>query len=145
MARRKRQAVLRSGLEDKVKEELDTCKIKYEYETLQIPYTIPASDRNYNPDFILPNGVIIEVKGKLDVDTRRKMLLVKKQNPDDDIRFIFDLNNLLVRRGKVRYADWAKRWGFPCCFIRPGKNHDQPKSWQEILVEWANEPVPTKD
>lgn len=135
MARR----TMRSGLETQVKDELDGSSLDYKYEETRLRYTIPAAERTYLPDFEFPNKIIIEVKGKLDLETRRKMLLVKEHNPDRDIRFVFHRNNLLRKRGKLRYSDWAKRHGFKFCFMAPGKTVYQDQTWKEILLEWYNE------
>jgi hypothetical protein len=43
---------------------LDAREIRWEYEIFSIPVVIDGVNRNYFPDFILPdNGVIVEVKG----------------------------------------------------------------------------------
>ena len=44
----------RSGLEEKVADLLVELGVKYEYETVKIPYVI---EHLYCPDFILPNGI----------------------------------------------------------------------------------------
>lgn len=137
-SRRKKQVIKRSGLEDKVSEFLEKEKLKAEYENGSLPYQIPASDRNYHWDWEFPNGIILEVKGKLDRDTRRKMLLVKAHNPDEDIRFLMHRNNLLVKGGKRRYSDWARINKFPCCFMEPGKTVEQ-EPWTTIIKEWYEE------
>lgn len=95
-----------------------------EYETLWLPYVIK---HNYNPDFILPNGIIVEAKGKLDAASMRKMKAVKETHPELDIRFVFQCaTNKLTKRSKMRYWQWAEREGFP---------------WAEgdIPVEWFKE------
>jgi hypothetical protein len=67
----------------------------------------------YQPDFRLPNGVLIECKGHLDVADRSKMVAVKQQQPDLDIRFVFmNARMKLSRHGKT-YAEWADKAGFP--------------------------------
>lgn len=74
-----------------------------------IPYTI---DYRYQPDFRLPNGILIETKGHLDVADRRKMIAVKRQRPDLDIRFVFQNARMrLSRKGKT-YGEWATAAGF---------------------------------
>ena len=46
--------------------------------------------RTYTPDFYIPEtNIYIEAKGHLDKGDRVKMLLVKEQYPDLDIRFVF--------------------------------------------------------
>ncbi len=133
-------ATRRSKLEDEVEKELKTTGHEYAYESDYLHYVQPETKRSYNPDFTLDNGIFIEVKGKLDVPTRKKMKLVKEHNPDADIRFVFDRNNKLSKAKKSwRYEDWCRINGFQCCFIRPGRTADQKESWQNILVRWANE------
>ena len=70
----------RSGLEDNISKDLKERKVTFEYETLKIKYEV-HENRTYTPDFILPNGVIIESKGRFTTVDRKKHLLVKKQHP----------------------------------------------------------------
>lgn len=82
----------------------------FEYETLKLPYTL---EKVYTPDFILPNGIVIEAKGRFMPNDRPKMLAVQKAHPDLDIRFLFmDPMKKLTKRGKTTYADWAEKNGF---------------------------------
>ena len=77
----------RSGLEEKVADLLVTLGVDYEYEEASYPYTIQHS---YTPDFVLPNnGVILEVKGYWDPPSRRKIRQVIKDNPNIDLRMVF--------------------------------------------------------
>ena len=69
----------RSKLEEKVADLLVELGVKYEYETTKVPYVI---EHIYTPDFILPNGVVLECKGYWDADDRRKVKAVKLANPD---------------------------------------------------------------
>ena len=48
----------RSGLEEKVADLMVELGVKYEYESTKVPYQIM---HNYTPDFLLPNGVYLEV------------------------------------------------------------------------------------
>lgn len=100
---------LRSGLEKKVAEYLDSNKVKYEYETVVVSYEIPAETHKYKPDFILDNGIIIEAKGNFDAKTRKKMSLVIEQNPDLDIRMLFMRNNTISKSSKTTYGDWCDK------------------------------------
>uniref|UniRef100_A0A7D5FN20 Endonuclease I n=1 Tax=Escherichia virus LS2 TaxID=2743776 RepID=A0A7D5FN20_9CAUD len=61
----------RSGLEAKNQQWLEQNGVKAEYESHYINYVIPASDHKYTPDFILPNGIIVETKGIFDSDDRK--------------------------------------------------------------------------
>ena len=94
----KRSGKFRSNFERTVAEDLDKRKIEYEFEPYTIPYIIPAKDRTYLPDFILPNGVVIECKGWFNVADRQKMLYVKECNPDLDIRFVLMSPNSTISK-----------------------------------------------
>ena len=76
----------RSGLEEKVADLLVELGVKYEYETVKIPYVI---EHLYCPDFILPNGIHLECKGYWEAEDRRKIKAVKLLNPDLDLRMVF--------------------------------------------------------
>lgn len=76
----------RSGLEEKVADLMIDLGVKYEYESTKVPYQI---QHNYTPDFLLPNGIFLECKGYWDPEDRRKIKAVKQQNPELDIRMIF--------------------------------------------------------
>jgi len=102
----------RSGLEDKISEDLKSRKVSFEYETVKIKYEV-HENRTYTPDFLLPNGVIIESKGRFTTEDRKKHLLVKKQHPELDIRFVFSNSRNKIRKGsKTSYADWCSKNGF---------------------------------
>lgn len=60
--------------------------------------------------------MFLEVKGYLSPDDRSKMLLVKEQYPDLDIRFVFDKDNKLNSKSKTRYSTWCEKKGFPYTF-----------------------------
>lgn len=99
----------RSGFERTIANDLKSDGIKFGYETLQLPYVIEST---YNPDFILPNGIIVEAKGVLDVDSKRKMIAVKKQHPHLDIRFVFMRADQKIPRTKQTHGQWATKNGF---------------------------------
>jgi hypothetical protein len=110
-----RQAIkhgYRSGLEERVSEELDKSGVKYEYETQKIKYRV-EEDRTYTPDFILTNGIIVETKGRFTTADRKKHLLIQKQHPKLDIRFVFQNSRAKLYKGsKTTYAQWCDKWGF---------------------------------
>ena len=78
----------RSGLEDDISKDLKNRGVAFGYETLKIKWTL-LENKSYTPDFILPNGIIIESKGRFIVADRKKHLKIKEQHPDKDIRFVF--------------------------------------------------------
>ena len=91
----------------------------FEYETKTVTYVVNET-RKYTTDFVLKKqrnrkGDIfyIEYKGKLDRAARKKMILVKKQHPEMDIRFVFEkANNKISKTSKTRYWMWAEQHGF---------------------------------
>jgi hypothetical protein len=69
--------------------------------------------RTYTPDFLLPNGIIIETKGMFTVADRRKHTLIKKQHPELDIRFVFENSKRRISKAsKTTYAAWCEKHGF---------------------------------
>jgi len=69
---------------------------------------------SYLPDFVLPNGIIVEAKGYLDAASCKKMIAVKRSNPDLDIRFVFqNANGKRNKRAKLKNWEWAEKHGFP--------------------------------
>lgn len=105
--------VVRSGFEAKVVEQLRKKKVKFEYETLKLKYTVPESTHTYTPDFYIPGTkVIIEAKGKFDPDTRKKMLNIRESNPDLDIRILLMRDNPIRKGSKTKYSTWCERNGF---------------------------------
>lgn len=86
-----------------------------QYEKRRLPYEIAAV---YMPDFELPGGVLLEVKGRFTPIDRRKMIEVKRTHPGLDIRFVFmnakqRLNPKLKR--SLTYGQWAEANGFKWC------------------------------
>lgn len=82
-----------------------------EFEPFKLPYLMKG---NYLPDFVLPNGIIVEAKGYFDSRARAKMVAVKKHNPELDIRFVFMNSRTKLRKdSSATYADWCKKHDFP--------------------------------
>ncbi|WAX26249.1 endonuclease I [Ralstonia phage p2106] len=106
-------ATYRSGLEDKIAGQLESKSVPVVFEQFDIKYVIPASDHKYTPDFVLPNGIIIEGKGIFDADDRKKHLLIREQHPELDIRFVFSSSKALLYKGSpTSYAKWCEKYGF---------------------------------
>lgn len=103
----------KSGLEENISQQIEGKGIKVEYETEQVSYIIPASEHTYHPDFKLPNGIRVETKGRFVLADRKKHLLVKEQNPNLDIRFVFsNSKNKINKKSKTTYGDWCDKHGF---------------------------------
>jgi hypothetical protein len=118
----------KSGLEERINRQLESKGIYDSYEKIKIKYTVPARNATYTPDWILPNGVIIESKGLWTVQDRQKHLLVKAQHPELDIRLVFSNPNQKISKvSKTTYANWCDQHGFKW-------------SSKTIPEEWINEP-----
>lgn len=103
----------KSGLEENISNQIASKGIEVKYESEKVAYIIPASEHTYNPDFKLPNGIIIETKGRFVIADRKKHLLVKQQHPELDIRFVFtNSKNKINKKSKTTYADWCEKNGF---------------------------------
>lgn len=88
-----------------MEKQLKRAKVPFSYETTKIPYVLAG---HYIPDFIVqtPNGVLyIEAKGYLRPEHKRKMVAVKRQHPNLDIRIVF-------YRETAANIRWASRNGF---------------------------------
>ena len=113
----------RSGLEEQVADLLSGLGIDYDYESTKIAYQI---QHIYTPDFVLTNKhVVLECKGYWDSEDRRKIKNVCEQNPDMDIRMVFQSPfNTITKKSKTTYAQWCDRNKIPWC------------AFHEIPIEW---------
>ena len=118
----KKEIKFRSKLEDRVATLLEQLGISYEYETEKLSYTI---EHTYTPDFVLPNYVYLETKGYWDAADRRKVLAVKRDNPEVDLRMVFQSPyNTISKKSKTTYAKWCEK-------------HDIPwTAYHEIPLDW---------
>lgn len=106
-------ASYRSGLEEKLAAQLESKGVPSVFEQYEVKYVKPESLHTYTPDFVLPNGVIIEGKGIFDSDDRKKHELIRKQHPGLDIRFVFTNANAKLYKGSpTSYAAWCLKNGF---------------------------------
>ena len=119
---KKKTSKYRSGLEEKIADLLTELGVSFEYESTKVPYTI---QHNYHPDFVLPNNVYLEAKGYWEPADRRKVLAVKRDNPDIDLRMVFQAPfNTISKKSKTTYAQWCEK-------------HDIPwTSWANIPLKW---------
>lgn len=124
--------VLKSGLEELVFNFLKNNGCVFGYENLQINYFQPESKKTYTPDFPIENCFIIETKGAFNSADRKKMKLIKQQNPKLDIRFIFsNARTKIGKKSNTTYGKWCEMFGFPfhCVF----------SSKQTFPSEWLKE------
>ena len=118
----KKEHKFRSKLEERVATLLEQLGISYEYETENLSYTI---EHTYTPDFVLPNYIYLETKGYWDAADRRKVLAVKRDNPDVDLRMVFQSPyNTISKKSKTTYAIWCEKHEIPWTAY-----HEIPLDW----------------
>jgi len=91
----------RNEFEKSIERFLKKKKVKFKYEREKIPYVIAG---HYIPDFIIETKlgtVYVEAKGYLRPEAKRKMVAVKRQHPEMDIRFVFYSR----RSSQIKWAD----------------------------------------
>lgn len=119
----------RSGLEEDNAALLRANDIPAEYEKNTILYTPPLKLRRYRPDFVLPNGIVVETKGRFLSADRQKHRYIQAEHPDIELRFVFSRSKAPINPGSnTTNAMWCDRYGF---------------QWADKLipVEWMLEPV----
>jgi len=117
----------RSGFEHTISQQLSEAKVKFKYENTVINYIKPETHHTYTIDFTLPNGILVETKGRWVLEDRKKHMLIKKQHPELDIRFVFMNPNGKIRKGsKTTYANFCDK-------------HDIIWAAKTIPQEWYNE------
>jgi len=122
MPKKKKTSKYRSKLEEGVASLLEELGVKYEYESHTVPYVI---QHHYCPDFILPNNVYLETKGYWSPEDRRKIKAVKRDNPDLDLRMVFQAPfNKISKHSKTTYAKWCEKLDIPWCAF-----HTIPIDW----------------
>jgi len=99
-----------------VSKQITEAGIKLLYETDRVHYVIPSRETKYTPDFKLPKPggfFYVETKGLWTVQDRAKHMLVKRQHPGIDIRFIFSNQNAKLYKGSpTTYGMYCDKHGF---------------------------------
>ena len=102
----------RSGLEEKIAQQLTEAGIDPKFETLKLPYKV-NKNCTYTPDFPVGKRIIIETKGRFQTADRMKMLLVKEQHPEYEFRFIFTNSKAKISKvSNTTYGRWCEKNGF---------------------------------
>lgn len=121
--------LFRSAAEAELAKELDSWgpDLEWAYEDDTFTYNVVLT-RKYTLDFrVTPldtNQVFyVEYKGRLTLEDRKKLLRVKEQYPDLDLRLVFQRNQPIRKGSKTTYEDWAIKHGFPVAIGRI------PKEW----------------
>lgn len=96
---------LRNKFEKKIYAQLRRKRANFEYERDKFPYVLAS---HYIPDFTVHTGfgkLYIETKGYLRPEDKRKLVAVKKQHPEIDLRIVFYADN-------KKNIKWAEKNGF---------------------------------
>lgn len=102
----------RSGLEETLSSQLRRAKLPVHFEAFKVPYRVEKSC-TYTPDFLLPNGIIVESKGRFVTADRQKHLMIQSQHPALDIRFVFSRSTSRISKtSRTSYAGWCTAKGF---------------------------------
>ena len=108
---------VRSKAEEKVARQLEAADVPIEHEEVSLEYTVV---HKYIPDFRLPNGILIEVKGWTENwasgADRTKMIQVRDEWMGIDLRIVWSSTrfaNAPIRKGsKTTNEQWARKNGF---------------------------------
>ena len=113
VARRWKLEGYRSPEEMDIACQLNSAKVRWEYEPDRIPYTV---EHHYKPDFLIKGKgfkFYVEYKGWFKGADRAKHKRIKKQHPELDIRFVFtNPHQKLYKGSKTTYAEWCIKHGF---------------------------------
>ena len=124
-----KDVILKSGLEEVVYNFLVNNDCRFNYEGMKITYFQPAIKKTYKPDFPIKGSFIVETKGAFNSADRKKMKLIKKQNPKLDIRFIFSNSKTKIgKKSQTTYGKWCELNSFPYHCIHSTKE-TFPKDW----------------
>ena len=115
----------KSKLEEKVWSILKKHFPSVKYEPQKYKFIQPEIERTYIPDFKTGrSSIYIEAKGKLDLETRKKMIWFRDSNPGIRVIFLFmNPDNKITKRSKTTYAMWATDNGF---------------EWLDFRKDWLN-------
>lgn len=96
-----------------IAELLKKRKVSFKYEPIKLKYVVPARVASYTPDFVLEDGRILEIKGRLTAADRKKLVAVKTENPDISIVLVFQRpRNPIYKGSNTTCEEWATGAGF---------------------------------
>ena len=117
-----------------------TLRIPSEYEQHTFEYEQPSKKRKYTPDFRLPNGILVETKGRFTAEDRQKHIHFKASNPHLDVRFIFNNPDAPLYKGSpTTYGMWCRKHGFKFARERVSRGKTAVATLSRILKAWADE------
>lgn len=110
------QEGFRNKLEKSGAKQLTEAGVYWEYEKELIPFVVPERISKYKPDFVIGTDkkIYLEFKGwPFEADDRQKMILVRDQHPEKDIRIVFSSCDQKIYGGsKTTVGEWASEHNF---------------------------------
>lgn len=104
----------RSKLEAAVARDLTERGVGFEYEARTLVYQ--DGTRRYTPDFVLDNGIMLEVKGWLKREDRQKLVEVRIENPRIDLRLVLaDPRRRLDKFKPITAGEWSSKHCWTWC------------------------------
>lgn len=127
----------RSSFERLLGGQLQLASVPFLYEPFRVPYS--PDQRTYTPDILLPNGILVEAKGRFTAEDRTKHKRLRTQHPELDIRIVFQrASTRLYPNSKTTYGLWCSRHGIPWAEHRiPATWLAEPGSPDEVLARWS--------
>lgn len=116
-----RRPKVKNNFEKKILIQIEGSGCNVKYEGARIPYVLAG---HYIPDYIVdtPTGKLyIEAKGYFRPEAKRKMVAVKRQHPELDIRIVF-YKSKSFKKNK-QYERWAIKHGYKF-------------AWDTVPEEW---------
>jgi len=104
----------RSGLEAETARALTEAGLEFRYESVRRPY---VEHRIYLEDFSLEGGPVIEAKGVLSPDERRKLIAIRASHPDLNMILVFANPERKISKAAraLTYRQWAVKHGMQAC------------------------------
>ena len=108
----------RNQFEAQVAQHLTQQGVTYDYEPKRISWIDAQSGApyGYEPDFVLGNEAIIEVKGFFSRGCRMKYLSFIQQHCTQRLYLVLQRDDWIDPSTKrARYSDWCKKYDVPWC------------------------------
>lgn len=100
----------RSNFEYDFSKLLIQYNLKATYETEKIKYIVPEAKKTYCPDWVIGTSTYIETKGVFSATDRKKILLVRKSNPETTVYLLFQNSKVrLSKKSNTTYAEWCNK------------------------------------
>lgn len=137
----------RSKLEERVAEQLESAGVRFTHESKWVPYVVPERTAKYLPDMVIDGtNILIECKGFFgggrqfggkssdSAKERQKLLLIKEQHPEIDLRIVFQrASTPIYPKSPTSYGKWASDHQIPW-----SDKGEVPQQWVDDIVRLQN-------